>query len=235
MAAMVRAGARARLSGRAALRADVVVGVHPDWRVNIPSRPREFVYIPTIVDELFFQARRHPLPGRVLYFGGPGYIKGWDVLSKAWPLVANRIKGARLEAVGFPADYRLSTPSEVGRTTEIRGWLSARQTREAMERAALVVIPSRFEVASTVLAEAWAAAVPIVATAVGGTPALARGAAVLIPYGNPLALASAISDVLRRRVAVSHIVHEGLRRAQRHRSHLVVESHLRVYSALGAR
>jgi glycosyltransferase involved in cell wall biosynthesis len=220
---------RQRLGARATERVDVLIGVHPDWRVNVPRRPPKFVHIPNIVDDLFFQASRHPEPGRVLYCGGPKSIKGWDILSEAWPLVAEREPGARLEALGFQPDHRFAQRNDAIGSIELCGWLSARGTREAMERAAVLVMPSRFEVAPMVLAEAWASGVPIVATAVGGIPALARGAAVLVRPSHAASLAAAIANVLQGGRIVCRLVEEGRSRAEAYRRDQVVEDHLHLY------
>jgi glycosyltransferase involved in cell wall biosynthesis len=63
--------------------------------------------------------------------------------------------------------------------------------------AAVFVLPSVWEGQPLVLQEAMRAGVPIVATSVGGTPALVReDAAVLIPPGDPERLAAAVRAVL---------------------------------------
>jgi glycosyltransferase involved in cell wall biosynthesis len=63
--------------------------------------------------------------------------------------------------------------------------------------AAVFVLPSGWEGQPLVLQEALRAGVPIVATRVGGTPALVgEDAAVLIPPGDPQRLASAVRAVL---------------------------------------
>jgi glycosyltransferase involved in cell wall biosynthesis len=229
----VRARSRQRLCEHAAERADVIVGVHPDWRINVPRRPRKFVYIPTIVDELFFQAEWHPDARQVLYCGGPDRIKGWDILMRAWPGVAERVPEARLQALGFPGTHVLGVEDGVASSIDLCGWATAEQTRDAMTRATVLVIPSRFEVAPTVLAEAWAAGVPVIATAAGGTATLAPGAAWLVPPCDHVALAEAIVEVLQGRRGAAQLVAAGSRRAQAHRRERVADAHLRLYSDLG--
>ncbi|MGF1431779.1 glycosyltransferase family 4 protein [Kitasatospora sp. LaBMicrA B282] len=67
---------------------------------------------------------------------------------------------------------------------------------ELLAAADLVVIPSRWEARSLVAQEALRAGVPLVATAVGGIPELVGDAAVLVPGGDPAALAGAVRELL---------------------------------------
>jgi glycosyltransferase involved in cell wall biosynthesis len=75
----------------------------------------------------------------------------------------------------------------LGRRDDIPGLLAA---------ADLVILPSRWEARALIAQEALHAGVPLVATAVGGTPELVGDAAVLIPYGDPAALARAVTGLL---------------------------------------
>ena len=58
------------------------------------------------------------------------------------------------------------------------------------------VLPSRWEARALVLQEALRAAVPVVATAVGGIPELVADAARLVPWNDAAALTAAIRSVL---------------------------------------
>ncbi|MYS18739.1 Glycosyl transferases group 1, partial [Streptomyces sp. DvalAA-14] len=67
---------------------------------------------------------------------------------------------------------------------------------ELLSAADLVVLPSRWEARALIAQEALHAGVPLVATAVGGTPELVGEAAVLVPYGDAAALAEAVTGLL---------------------------------------
>ncbi|AQA11109.1 glycosyltransferase family 4 protein [Streptomyces malaysiensis] len=75
----------------------------------------------------------------------------------------------------------------LGRRDDVPGLLSA---------ADVAVLSSRWEARSLLAQEALHAGVPLVATAVGGVPELVGDAAELVPYGDPEALADAVTGLL---------------------------------------
>ena len=97
-----RGVAAAALAATTIRRLDAVISVHPDLRLHTRVRPRRFAYIPNIVapppSEL--PARE---PRRVLYCGGTRWLKGFDRLRDAWPIVREIVPDARLHVVGWPA------------------------------------------------------------------------------------------------------------------------------------
>jgi glycosyltransferase involved in cell wall biosynthesis len=211
-------------------RADVVVGVHPDPRQALPIMPARFEFIPTIVEERFFLAARRPGAPRVLYCGGLRSIKGFDLLLDAWPSVIRAQPDARLLAPGCRSALD-ALPRDLATTVDTPAWLDAAALAEAMETATVVVLPSRFEVAPTAMSEAWAARVPVVATAVGGIPELAQGAATLVEP-CPGALAGGIVSVLANGASRPEMTQEGFRRAERQRAERVADAHRRLYESL---
>jgi glycosyltransferase involved in cell wall biosynthesis len=227
----VRARLRNRLAREVVRRADAIVGVHPDWKANLPSPPLHFAHIPNIVDARFFQSVAKPDPGRVLFCGGPSRIKGWDVLLAAWPAVRRSIPEASLHAAGWPSQEHTGLETADG-VTVLTGLPPASLAAE-MATASLVVIPSRYEVAPLVLSEAWATGTPVVATTAGGLATLARGAAVLVPPEDPQLLASAIVRLLSDDDGeASASVAEGRRRAQLQTARAVAAAHQSLYERL---
>ena len=102
-----------------------------------------------------------------------------------------------------------------------------------LARADVVVLPSLHEGMSNAVMEAMAAGRPVVATAVGGTPELLRDRGILVPPGDPAALASAI-DALLADPGRSAALGAAARRWSR--AHLtadaMVDEHVRIYSDL---
>jgi glycosyltransferase involved in cell wall biosynthesis len=230
-----RAYLRDHLARTAVERADVVIGVNPDWRINLPQRPRRFVYIPNMIDEDFFDQERDPEPGRVLFAGGTRAIKGWPLLAKTWPHVRAAVPGARLTVIGWPpGETPPGIPPQHRQSLEVERWLTSAELAAQMARAAALVIPSEFEVSPIVLAEAWAVGLPVVAVPVGGVPALATDAAILVER-EPGALADGLALALSGGDAIARVVAEGRRRADAHRADAVAAAHVALYGELRQR
>lgn len=102
-----------------------------------------------------------------------------------------------------------------------------------LARADVVVLPSLSEGMSNAVMEAMAAGRPIVATDVGGTPELLRGRGLLVPPGDPLALAAAIEHLL---ADPGHAAALGECARAWSREHLrledMVDRHVRLYAGL---
>ena len=205
---------------------DLVVDVHPDWRVNLPRRPRRFVHIPNIVDDAFFSVEREPIRGRVLFCGGNRRIKGFDLLEAVWPEVLKQVPGASLRLVGWPEGESVDVEADM------TGSIGVHELATELAEAHVVVVPSRYEVSPILLAEAWAVGTPVVASAAGGMASLAPGAAVVVPVESPDELGRAVVDVLRGTVDTEPLVAAGRRLAAAHRDDSVVAAHLALYNEL---
>jgi glycosyltransferase involved in cell wall biosynthesis len=230
--AVLRARERDRLARIAVERADVIVGVNPEWTVNVPERPKRFAYIPNIVDAEFFVRPRIPQAGRVLFAGGTKPIKGWPLLAAAWPRVLRSIPDASVNAVGWlSGELPPGITPEHRQSVLVEGALSSSELADRMARAAVLVIPSQFEVSPIVLGEAWAMGLPVVATGVGGIPALATGAAVLVQRKVDL-LVKGLVTALSGGEEIDRYVAEGRRRAEAHRADAVATAHISLYEEL---
>ena len=135
--------------------------------------------------------------------------KGLDVLLRSMPKVLSaRPEAVLLIAGAGPERKRLERlVADLGVGTAVR-FLGSRDDTAALYRACDVfVLPSSEEACSLALLEAMAAAAPIVATAVGGTPEVARDGldASLVPPREADVLAAAIVHLLddpKRRLAL---------------------------------
>jgi glycosyltransferase involved in cell wall biosynthesis len=175
-----------------------------------------------------------PLPAtgdNVLFAGEVGRRKGADVLLQAWPLVVAQRPGARLTMAGPYADVH------PGSLPGVRwlGPVAHRQIQDLLDESALVVLPSRAEVMPMFLLEAMARSRPVVATDAGEVPYLLGEAGMLVPIGDPVALADTIVAALADRAGSAERGVALRRRAQELFSSKVVADRLdAIYSTLHA-
>ena len=139
-------------------------------------------------------------------------VKNQPLLVDAFALVRSRIPDAHLVLVG-DGEMRSAIDARVqahglGDCVHLIGERS--DTADVLRDFDLFVLPSKAEGTSMSLLEAMASGVPILATAVGGGPALlANGrAGVLVPANDARALADAMATLLgdaplRRRLAIA--------------------------------
>lgn len=200
---------------------DHLVGVTPAIRAHQVAHgwPEDKAhYIPT-----FAETRRVPPVPRtsldtpedapvILALGRLHRKKAFDVLIRALASVPD----AHLWIAG-EGELRAALQSEARRAgvadrVHLLGW---RDDREALFAAAdLCVVPSRYEPFGTVMIEAWAQDVPLVAAASTGPAGLVRDGVdgLLVPVDDAVALAAAINRVLNEPGLRERLI-EGARRA----------------------
>jgi glycosyltransferase involved in cell wall biosynthesis len=123
--------------------------------------------------------------------------KGQDVLLAALELLADRdwyctLVGSQTVAPDFAAQIR-ATAGRFGDRIRMPGVLHGAALDRAYRRAGLLVAPSRAESFGMAVVDARGLGLPILASAVGGLPeASAGGGTMLVPPGEPRALADAL-------------------------------------------
>jgi glycosyltransferase involved in cell wall biosynthesis len=138
----------------------------------------------------------------VLLVGAPWYLKGVDVLIKAFLALAPEFPEVGLKILGYyPDRAELDALTEGSPQIEI---LKARPNVEALEiikKAAILVQPSRCEGLGRTLLEAMSAAVPVVGSDIGGIPMLVHDGenGFLVPAGDDRALGVRLRQLLEDR------------------------------------
>ncbi|MGQ0652116.1 MAG: glycosyltransferase family 4 protein [Betaproteobacteria bacterium] len=138
----------------------------------------------------------------VLTIGKYDYNKGQDVLVHAFAHIASTYPDLKLVMIGAPGAFQ----AELKRIVQSLGLESRVCMLESvpnsripvfMERAKIFVLPSRQEAFGIVLLEAAAAAIPVIASRIGGVPeVVGEGCALLVPPQEPAALAAALRSLL---------------------------------------
>lgn len=129
--------------------------------------------------------------------------KGVDVLLRALPAILAHHR-VELEIVGggplLEGFQSMARALQVDDHVRFVGFMEYGRMPERYANADLFILPSRHESFSLVLAEAMAAGLPVVATRVGAIPEVVEDGrtGILVPPGDPLALARAVNDLLSR-------------------------------------
>jgi glycosyltransferase involved in cell wall biosynthesis len=136
----------------------------------------------------------------ILLVGAPWYLKGADVLIKAFLKLAPDFPDVKLKILGWYPDSEVLT-SLSGGAPQIE-ILKARPNPEALEiikGAAVMVLPSRCEGLGRVLLEGMAAGIPLVGSNVGGIPTLIHDGenGFLFPVADDEALSVRLRQLLK--------------------------------------
>lgn len=124
--------------------------------------------------------------------------KGHEVVFEALPQIRQEIPGIRIKIVG-DGPHAAVLRREAINLDDIVEFVGQRDdVPELLGAADVLLLPSRTEALPTVLIEAGAAGLPVVATDVGGTREIVEDGTTgfVVPSGNALSLASRAVDIL---------------------------------------
>jgi D-inositol-3-phosphate glycosyltransferase len=228
--------------------ANVVERAHLVWYYG--ARQDRIAVIPCGVDTELFQPMPRaaakdllelPSGSLLVYVGRLQPIKGLETLLEAMTLVT---PAARLMIIGGDADE-----PENGHAVQLRERVGAlglddrvrflgaqpqRRLRLFYAAADATVMPSYYESFGMVALEAMACGSPVVASRVGGltTTVQDRVSGLLVPEGDPSALAAAVDTLLRDGALQERLAEQAQRWAAEHRWPCVAEAVCRLYSEL---
>jgi glycosyltransferase involved in cell wall biosynthesis len=172
--------------------------------------------------------RRHRTPGpdpfpgsgrpRVVFVGRLHRQKGIGTLIEA--AAALRTPDVEILVVGDGPERGAAEEAarRLGLEGRVRftGFRPHAQIPAVLAHADVFAMPSLYEELGSVLIEAMAAGLPIVASRTGGIPDAVGDAAELVPPGDPQALAAAIDGLLADRAAAGRLAEAARRRASRY-------------------
>lgn len=171
--------------------------VDPGKLLVIPSRCDTTQFDPVRV-----HARTAGTGHQLIYVGTLANHKGVDVLLAAMPQILRHVPSARLRIVGDgPMRQALQeqvTRLDLASAVEFTGYQLYSELPTALGSADVFVFPSLSEAMPRAILEAMAMERPVVVTTVGGNPEAVRDGVdgLLVPPGDPEALASAVCRVL---------------------------------------
>ena len=135
--------------------------------------------VPATVMHGYIAVSRVPCTGEsdnyILTVGGPWYLKGVDVLVKAFQKIHTEFPSFKLRLVGLYTDReQLDVLAAGNKKIEFVGPLPNPETLEVISKCSVFVLASRTEAGGRVLLESMAAAKPLVASDVDGNPYYVR-------------------------------------------------------------
>jgi glycosyltransferase involved in cell wall biosynthesis len=204
---------------------------HRTLRTLVPASARIVDVEAGVPDELFEVRREEGV--YLLYFGRLDWFqKGLDVLLEAAAILAADRPALELWIAGRGKDAarvnREIERMELGSNVRVLGATSDAERLRLLSGAKVLLMPSRFEGFGMVAAEAMAAGVPVVAASAGSLPEVIAPPAggMLVPPGDPRALAAAVSELLASASAREALSHSARASAERFRWSRVAARHL---------
>jgi glycosyltransferase involved in cell wall biosynthesis len=183
-----------------ALLADVILSASPYVReglIGLGLDPKRVVVVPYGLDAGFFDEEPAPRPGRVLYVGNIGYLKGVPYLSEAArQLKRDGFKG-EVRAVG-PHDGKLIHRPEFTGPNYL-GPIPRSEVQREFLSADIFVFPTLSDGFGLVLLEAMAAGLPVICTPNCGDVVRHGENGFVVPIRDALALADAVKRLVNDR------------------------------------
>jgi glycogen(starch) synthase len=163
--------------------------------------------------------------------------KGFDLLIRAFASISSAHPDVGLVLAGDgperPELERLATALGLEERVLFLGRLDQPTVAAVMSGADAFVMPSRIEPFGIVVLEAWRAALPVIASRVGGASEFVDDgvSGLLVDPHDPLELGTAIDRLLRSRELRAGLGSEGHRRLRDFDWEVVADAYLRCYSA----
>ena len=174
-------------------------------------------------------------PPSILCIGNLHHHKGFDLLLRAGASLRRDRPGLRIliagEGPSGPSLRRLAADAGIADCVEFVGPVERAAVPALINRATMVVVPSRRETFGLVALEAAVMARPVVAADTGGLPEIVDHGTtgLLVPADDAIALEGAISHLLDR---PHDAVAMGLKARRRALSDFSLEQHVSAYDAL---
>jgi glycosyltransferase involved in cell wall biosynthesis len=154
----------------------------------------------------------------ILLLGYPWYLKGADVLIRAFLRIADRHPDHRLLIVGHCPDRAPFERLAAGHPRiELRSAVFPAEAGQLMQRCSMFVLPSRTEAMGRVVLEAYAARKPVIASRVDGLPYVIEDGrtGLLFESENDAELATRIDELLTNPQLALRLATAGYERVHR--------------------
>jgi len=228
------------LMNQVAHRADAVLAVSESSRQDILKQfglPESQVH--TVYNGLGqqFVPIEEPKNSMILYVGRLDPYKNVPLLVKAFAELGHRMPELRLELVSEPdprypeAEALIADAGLNDRVTWHKG-LSDDALVKTYQRAAVTVLPSRYEGFGLPVAESMACGTPVICSRNSSLPEVGGDAALYIQSEDPFELAARLEQVLTNEETARRMREQGLEQARQFTWSRCAQETLRVYTTL---
>lgn len=216
----------------------VSISTYTDELVS-PLAKRSWL-LPNAAQSSYFDASPAPTsPPTLLFVGGLDERKNpLGFIHACGPLISSRGWKLRLCGGGDPASpyvKELDRLAAIHPWIELAGWKSRSELLAEMEKATLLVLPTREDNCPMVVLEAMAAGLPVIASRVGGLPDLiVEGqTGMMFDPTNPASIRSTTERMMADPTLRSHIRQVAREQARKHfHPQVVAAAHLDIYRQL---
>ncbi len=207
-----------------ALRRSVLTAVSPAASRSVPSGWGEVRVIPNAIDVAAYRVDVERLPGRISFLGRDEPRKGLDIALYAFELVRAEQPVAELVVMGAK---RPRLPEGV----TYKGFVESAEKHRTLASSSIFIAPNTGgESFGIVLAEAMAAGCAVVASELSAFRDVVGEDAVLVPVGDPGALASAITELLSDPAKRDRLGRSGRARVERFDWSRVLDMYRQAYA-----
>lgn len=211
-------------------------------RFGLRGKKGSVIYNGTTLDEITPEYIETPFDRYVLCLGRLVVKKGFDLMIEAFAQVARTQSDVGLIIAGrgemLPALQALAAKFGLSDRVQFTGSLGRASVAGAIQRASVLIMPSRVEPFGIVALEGWRGRTPIVVTSHGGTNEFVRSeidGLVVDPY-DTAALAKAVLRVLNDDSLAASLVAAGSDRVQQFTWEKIAAEYVQTYDvALRAR
>ena len=158
-------------------RADIIKLLYKDQISSYKIPNKKIICFPDFTETVSFEKQKKSDKKYILFVGGPWFLKGVDLLIKAFNKISHKFPDYRLKIYGWTWKDEKSHFENLAKENpkiEIHGPVPRSKVAELMAGCSLFVLPSRTEAMGRVLIEAMISKKPIVAANVGGIPSIVK-------------------------------------------------------------
>jgi glycosyltransferase involved in cell wall biosynthesis len=199
--------------------------------VALGADPSKVRLVPYGIDESWLETQPRPVPGRVLFVGTVGLLKGCHYLAESQRLLADRDISCEIRIVGPAARGIDQHPLFFG--PNYVGQVPRSDVRNEFLAADVFVLPSLCEGFALAHLEALACGIPVVTTPHCGSVVRDGIDGRIVPIRNSGALANAIEDIITNRPLRAQMSTNARARAQEYSWNRYGERLIDAISALG--